>query len=531
MKIRILLCALAAFATSCTAGFEDTNKDPNNSNFSDLKARNFLEPIIYNGSRTWNNYTWFWCDQIMQYEAFTSTTREEHRYKVGEQDWNAWYTNFLSTWAVNADAMQKAARSEGLQIIEAVAMTLKAYYIANMTDIFGDIPFSEAFLGREGVVEPRFDTQQEVYEKLFAMLDAANDIYASGEAFPADMANLDGMFGGSVEGWRKFNNSFYLRCLMRVSGRSEMGVGAKMAEIVGNPAKYPLIASNADNAAVRYGTTAPYQNYFSETTEQNFNGDRRLARQFIDMTVTQLNTDGTQNLVDPRLNIWAHKNNFNNNARWKGVIGGGALIDEAFKESTNGASQLRYSVLCRSDFPYTMMDHAEVQLILAEAALRGLILGGKAAAKTYYETGVTASIERWAAQQEYAALESDWTSEKAITAAKIAEYLSNPYVEFDASATDAALLEKIGNQKFLALFWNGMEAWHEYRRTGYPALQIGNGTIYNDFILPTRFAYVQSAIGSNPTNAAVAIDRMNGINDMKQPLWWSRQAIETRYYE
>ena len=86
-------------------------------------------------------------------------------------------------------------------------------------------------------------------------------------------------------------------------------------------------------------------------------------------------------------------------------------------------------------------------------------------------------------------------------------------------------LRSWANQKFLALFWVGMEAYHEYRRTGYPVLTIGEGTLYNDYILPTRLGYPNTTISTNSANANAALEEMGGENDMKTPVWWSKQAI------
>jgi hypothetical protein len=333
------------------------------------------------------------------------------------------------------------------------------------------------------------------------------------------------MFDGDITGWRKFNNSLYLRCLMRVSGRAEMNAGAKIKEIYENPQKYPIIASNADNASVKYSTNAPYLNYFAgaNTTEQNFNSERRLAKQFVDMTVLKDDEDPSKQFLDPRLSIWASPDG---NRPWKGVISGGDRLDAEFVESTKNASKLKYSVFCRADIPYTLMDYAEVQFIFSESAIKGFIPGGKAVAEVFYESAVTASINRWNEEAPYANL----AEEEIITDEKIQKYLNHSTVSFDSSNDNAELLKRIGDQKYLALFWCGIEAWHEYRRTGYPELKIGSGAVYNDKILPTRFAYLQNAIGSNPDNAKIAIERIKGQNDMKQPVWWSKQAIDTHYY-
>ena len=67
----------------------------------------------------------------------------------------------------------------------AIALTFKVLFFSNMTDMFGSIPYEEAFTGRElgGTLTPKFNTQKEVYEFMFADLEAANDIYATNPVF------------------------------------------------------------------------------------------------------------------------------------------------------------------------------------------------------------------------------------------------------------------------------------------------------------------------------------------------------------
>jgi hypothetical protein len=162
------------------------------------------------------------------------------------------------------------------------------------------------------------------------------------------------------------------------------------------------------------------------------------------------------------------------------------------------------------------MDFAEVQFILAEAALKGWITGGQAAAKNYYESGVRASMEKWSAQGAF--------SEPAIsiTPTDVDAYLASPLGSWDLATNKE---EFLGNQKWLALFWVGMEAYHEYRRTGYPVLTIGEGTTYNDNVFPTRLGYPNITILTNGANAEAALQEMGGENDMKTPVWWSKEAI------
>ncbi|HOO66476.1 MAG: SusD/RagB family nutrient-binding outer membrane lipoprotein [Bacteroidales bacterium] len=519
-KLKIIAICLVVLGSlhSCTKDFEEINTNPNTTLVGMIQPSGMFEPILYNSANQWLNRTWYYNNELIQFTAHTGgVTRREHLYFLEDsRDWYGFW-NHYAVYGKNIDHMYELAQEEGDASLEAIALTFKALFFANMTDMFGSVPYEEAFTGRKvgGTLTPRFNTQQEVYEFLFEDLEKANDIYATSPVFlnPA----MDGMYGGDMESWRKFNNSLYLRLLCRVSGRAEMNVGAKMTEILNNPAKYPVFTSNADNAMVSFSGNDPYISNFGTTTESDFTSSgRKLTRQLIDLTV-QTDVNGNQVYVDPRLPVIGKKNpitEVNPDNIWKGTVSGCTELERS--EVDRGSSWLNYKVFCRRDAPATYMDYAEVQFILAEAALKGWISGGPAAAKNYYEAGVRASMEKWSEQGAF----SD--PAVTITSAEINDYLSSPLGSWDLAANKE---EFLGNQKWLALFWVGMEAYHEYRRTGYPVLTIGEGTIYNDYILPTRFGFPNVTMSTNNANAKAALEEMGGPNDMKTPVWWSKQAI------
>ena len=504
---------------ACTHDFDDINTNPNKTTVGMIQAVNMFEPLLYNSANNWLQRTWYYNDELMQFTAFTGgVTRREHQYYLEDsRDWASFW-NFYANYSNNSNHMYQLAVEQGNRSLEAVALTFKALFLSNMTDVFGDIPYDEAFLAREagGTITPKFNTQQEVYTALFGLLEEANDIYATNPTF--EKPSMDGMYAGDMVQWRKFNNSLYLRLLCRVSGRAEMNVGTKLNEILNNPEKYPVFTSNADNATVKFSGTAPYISNFGETDESEFTSSgRKLTQQIMKMMV-QTDSKGEQIYVDPRLPIIGKKNSVvqsNPNNIWKGTISGVTDIDRAAADA--GTSWLNFRVFCRKDAPATYMDYAEIQFIYAEAALKGLIPGGEATAKNYYEAGVRASMEKWSEQGAFS------ETPTSITADEVDTYLASPLGSWDA-ATDKA--EFLGSQKYLALFWIGMEAYHEYRRTGYPVLTIGEGTVYNDHILPTRFGYPSTTMSTNPTNANLALQHMGGDNTMKVPVWWSKQAIE-----
>ncbi|MEN8248381.1 MAG: SusD/RagB family nutrient-binding outer membrane lipoprotein [Bacteroidota bacterium] len=513
----IFTILLISFIGACTSDFEEINVNPNKTTLGQVQASAIFEPLIYNGANAWLYYTWFWNNELIQFTAFTGgTTREEHRYSISDGNWqNVW--NLYGRYTNNTLHMYDLAKEQEDPSLEAIALTLKVMYMSNLTDIFGDIPYSEAFLGRKGgTTKPKFDSQKEVYEQMFADLEMANDIYATDPLFLKPM--LDGMYGGSMEQWRKFNNSIYLRLLCRVSGRSEMNVGTKMTEILDNPTDYPVFTSNEDNATVVYSGIDPYRNEFATTNEGSFTSSgRKLTQQLIKMTVI---TDlGVQTYEDPRLAIIGKKNpsaTSNPTDIWIGTVAG--CTQEERQTVDRGTSWLNTAVMCRPEAPGWFMDYAEVQFILAEAAFKGLITGGETAAKEYYNSAVTASLQKWSEYGQYSQLPVSITQEDIDT------FLASDLAAWDLTAAHKKE-ELIANQKHLALFWVGMEAYHEYRRTGYPLLIIGDGTVYNDFILPTRFAYPNTTMATNNTNAQEALSRMGGENNMKTPVWWSKQAI------
>lgn len=514
-KYYISILAMTVFSLvsiSCTSGFEEANENPNSiSTDVNLHAYNFFEPILYRTASNWLNYTWYWNDELIQFTAFTGgTTREEHRYHISDQDWKSVW-NFYSGYATDDMQMIKLAKNEGDASLEAVGLTLKVLFMSNLTDMYGDIPYSQAFKVSEGVTKPVFDSQEEVYKEMFADLDSANTIYNTHPTF--QKMSLDGMYNEDMTKWQKFNNSLYLRLICRISGRSEMEPAKLYANILDNPDKYPIFTSNDDNATVHFKDIDPYRSNFADYSESDFtSGGRKLTQQLIKMTV-EYSPDSVEIYEDPRLSIWGKKATKYKN--WKGTVSG--CTSEEQSKVDIGTSWLNTEVFCRDEMPADYMDYAEVNFILSEAAYKGLIPGGEAKAKAYYEAGITASMQKWGALGQYSA------TPVTITQSDIDTYLTSSLALWDSDSNKEKL---IADQKYLALFFVGMEAYHEYRRTGYPVLTIGAGTL-NDHILPTRFAYPNVTVATNSANVNVALKRMGGDNNMKTPVWWSKQAIES----
>lgn len=166
--IAVLLAASVLTLGSCTDDFDATNTNPNRITTSSekLDATSMFEPILYGGANAQTYYSWFWCDELIQHTAFTGgTTRQEHRYFISDNDWkNVW--NTYSRYATNDMEMLKLATAQKNEAMQAVTLTLKVLFMQNLTDIYGDIPYSQAFQAENGVKQPVFDSQESVYQQM-----------------------------------------------------------------------------------------------------------------------------------------------------------------------------------------------------------------------------------------------------------------------------------------------------------------------------------------------------------------------------
>lgn len=487
-----LLCLLSA--VSCTTGFDDFNTNHNEPEYGDITPINMLETLIANAGDALCYRTWQLNGELIQYTVSGTSNNSYHRYVIpNTATASSW--SWFSRCAANADEMQRLAAKTGDANCEAIAITIKAMFMSNLTDCYGDIPYTEAFgnINGSGNNQPKFDTQRTVYENIIADLERANSLYKPNEAING---SRDLLFGGDIAKWRKFTNSLYLRVLMRLSNRNEIfGVAEKINRVFTNPASYPVFESNDDNATLYYDDVEPFVNYFGSTTSSSFTASRKTCSTIIDM----MSIPG-----DPRISVYFVQGG----DKWKGRESG----MPSQETDSSGIASLNRDNLGAYSSPYSFMKYDEVLFIFCEAIKRGWIAGGDRMAEEYYKRAITASIRYWNGID---------TNKTVITDKTISNFLAK--VPYNNS------LKQILDQKYVALFWTGYEAWYEYRRTGYPKLKIGTATS-NDHILPTRFQYPDNTANVNIANYQVQLERLrtvyHGGDDMKTPVWWSKQAVD-----
>ena len=487
MKIlkRYLLTAMAAttLLASCTKDFKEVNTNPNT--LPETKPELLIESAIYavrNANQTREHRL---THEMMQVHVTISNSDEIHRYIIrpSESDymWNAWYTqltNFKDAYESARKLSLLPNNAYNLSYM-AISRIMEAWIVSLITDTYGDVPYTEANRGRtDNIFQPKFDSQKSIYDSLFKRLEEANTLLALNNVLPANLMARDPLYAGDIAKWRKFGNSLYLRLLLRASDRPESNAVAKIKDVVQtSAANYPLIASNAESAVLRFTTVTPYVSSFNTYRDFDFSGENGFTNFFIDT----LNAWG-----DPRL------------AKWATTVGGVYVgIPSGYAPGQQQEHQSYYLGALKNE-PLTgnILNYPELQFILAEAAAKGYIT---TSAKTYYETGVTNAITFW-------------------NATVPANHLTKAGIVWNDAETLAKKMEKIITQKYYTFFFTDFQSWFEYRRTGYPNLPMGPG-LQNGGKMPTRFVYPVSVQSLNRTNYAAAVAAM-GADNMLTRVWW-----------
>ena len=232
-------------------------------------------------------------------------------------------------------------------------------------------------------------------------------------------------------------------------------------------------------------------------------------------------TDRLSTLNDPRLNVFGRPTQKSVDAGTpaiQGVPNGLSDVDAlAYNGGVQGVSRVGYTFAClvcndpnqappAADAPRALlMTFAELQFILAEARQRGLITTGDAS--TYYSNGITANFNYW-----QIVVPSSYNLDIAIPPT----YLTQPNVAF--AGTDDEKLAKIALQKWIALYFNGLEAWFDWRRTNSPEIVPGPANLNNNKV-PIRYIYPLSEQSLNAANRNEAVQRQGNTDDLNTKMW------------
>ena len=404
----------------------------------------------------------------------TTTYTDEPRYdfvtrNIPQNFWTQLYREALmdlqsSKQTVEADEFLDATIKAN-QIALTEIMSVYAWTV--VVNTWGDVPYSEALqLDNHG--QPSYDDAETIYADLFARLDAAIDaIDPAAEGFGAS----DLIYGDNMAAWLKFAHSLRLKMAITIAD-----VDQSTAQAAFNSSQSQAFTSNADNATFEYQAASPNNNPVSANLVPPF-----TSRQ--DFVVASTITERMNELNDPRRDVYfADKVG----GEYKGGVPG---LTSPYSDFSHAGSRITDPTA-----EALLLDYAEVQFIKAEAAARGW--GGDAT--SLYRSGITASMQYWG-----------------IGSPAITTYLAQPGI--NTTVTPANFREVIGNQKWLALYNRGYDAWVEWRRLDYPELEPAENA---EGPMPLRLPYITSEYTLNRASVSEAAGRIEGGDESGSKVFW-----------
>ncbi|MEQ9303084.1 MAG: SusD/RagB family nutrient-binding outer membrane lipoprotein, partial [Marinoscillum sp.] len=418
---KVLIFGLVVFASFACEDLTELNKDIKNpevvpSGALFANATKDLVDFMTSPSVNVNNFR-LWA----QFWAQT-TYADESNYILNERNvnGNSWNTLYAEVIRDLKDAKALIAEdgnlTDGAKATQtAMAEVLEIYCFHILVDLFGDIPYSEAFTD---AVVPKYDDDATIYADLKARLDAAIPSLSG----TSGMGDYDLIYGGDADMWAAFANSLKLKLAVRL-GDQAMAQAAASAGV---------FTSNADNFALAYQASTPNTNPLWVSLVQSGRSDYVAASTVV---------DPMKDLNDPRLPFY-----------FKDQVGG-EFVGGIYGDN-NTFNVLSHPGALQEDptFAGVLMGYHEVAFLLAEAAANGWSVGGTAT--EFYNAGIEASILYWGG-----------------TDADVTAYLAQPEVAF-ATAAGADDFEKIAFQKWISLYDQGFEAWSTVRMYDYPVLPI-----------------------------------------------------------
>ncbi len=507
-KITILYITglLLGGMSSCTKDFEEINTNPNvvekpNPNYIFSKAQ--LDGLN-------NNYFFtniLECGGMLQhYATYKEASGVGDKYLSNEVYYSAYFNQVYPLALNETEIVINAVKSNANDSNKLnIARIWKVYLYHRITDLYGDIPYSEAAKANsEQIFLPKYDSQEFIYKDLLKELDEAA---AALDASKPSFGGADFIYNGDVAKWKKFSYSLMLRLGLRLTK-----VDADLAKTwVTKAIAGGVILNGTDNAIMKYtdgpndfnrnpvGFDARRQDFTAGSYGQKNVEGGKLAKTFIDLLKVT---------ADPRISVysgvWQGTVQNTTLAAQKGFPNGTKTAPTAIEQATY--SEPNQSTIFKYDAPLVLISNAETNLYLAEAAARGWYT--TETDKDLYEKGVKASFLNMGI----------YGAAYAITDAT--PYLTaNP---FNTLGSFEQKMNQIHTQIYVALFVDEQEIYANWRRTGYPVLVPVNfpGNVTNGTI-PRRLKYSTSEYSVNSTNLAEAVKRQ-GEDTFTTKIWWDK---------
>jgi len=521
-KIMASFVVAAVVLASCTKKFEEINTDSNRVTADKYVPEYNLTraQLEYTGNSDFSYEVWrvniIYCGMMMQQLANTSWYAGD---KYLQNDgWASSYFDVAYRDQVKyiVDLLQITKDNPDLANLYQVGRIMKVMIFSRLTDIYGEIPYTEAGLGYYGrVFTPKYEKQQDIYNDMLKELEQAALALDASKPRPG---NGDLIYRGASDNiikWKKLAYSLMLRLGMRMVKVDAGGAKTWVEKAYAGG----VMSSNDDNAYILHdgsgGRTTVNRNSNILSGEWNATGWDRSSNAKTEVFLSKTFVDFLKNNADPRLQFMAlvRANGNTTPALQLGLPngydenGGTKDISHApgYPGSLQNYSTIRGDVFLKLNGPTVLLTYGQCELLLAEAAKRGWNVGSNAA--THYNAGVRAAMKQL----------NQYDAGAVISDVDISTYLTaHPYV-------DANGFDQINTQYWAASFLDWYETWSNWRRSGYPVLTPVNytGNATNGQI-PRRMLYPSSESSANGTNYSEALSRQ-GENGFLTRVWWDKQ--------
>lgn len=536
IKLIIIALVFTVLCISCKKDFKEINTSPHN--FTTASNGSLFNGIIESLQPTWDEQFYIYNEILFKQTQSAALTKDAWgNSTIGtESMWSKYYRSLPSFRELDDRFNKFPATGEVLNMRAMLKIAL-AYKTFKITDIFGDIPFSNAGYGFQDLeyLRPKFDSQESIYKFLLEELqwcDENIDINATIEEPFTSFSAFDPLFNANMLQWQKMANSLRLRYALRMSEKEPELAGQIIKQIIEDErpifSGYDFISYLGESACL-WPSAMGFRNRSVSWSFREHENVRMGSNVWHQLSYHD-STDGS-GIFDPRAYIFFETNNVSEWVAFPQLpepntpASGGIPYDShrdqagAFQIKGEGCiySPLNYFVVNDQDFmPIIMITGAEIHFILAEAYFRGIGLPqDHELADIEYMNGINASVEWWmnvAANSKLPLSGLTFPEMIDIPSGLSSATVLGVFGSWNA-VSDEEKLEFIYIQRWLDAFRQPCEAYALTRRTGMTPRE---GDAINHFRMP----YPPSEVEYNSENWAEALDNQGGGDTPEYKIWW-----------
>lgn len=489
----IIPCALVFLIAGCTKNFEGINTDPR------LVSDKAADPaLILTKVQKESMFNLMEEDgRIEVYSGYVGNTALGNVFAKGpwEDPFAVFYTNYL----INiAEVIRLSANEPKLANLNAFGRIWKVWLYSRLTDLYGDIPYTEAVQNvNEVKVTPAYDSQESIYNDLLKELKESVAVLKEDDGTRQNAGSHDLIYKGNVENWIRLGNSLRLRLATRISYVNPSLSSANINDVINEP----LITENAQNAVLVAGNAAVSSN---NNKNPYYNGIAGGAKEFRWASFTMVET--LTKLQDPRIKTFMK---LSSNNDYFGLFLNLSTPEKAVDlgRPANSDSELG-DMIWKPDFTFTLMNAAETYFLRAEAALKAVTSEDPQA---LYEQGIEKSLDNFNVSP------TDKT-----------DYLDGSAAVL--TGTEEEKFEMIIIQKWLANYFQMDEGYAEFRRTGYPKIWSGTAPGDTNGEIPRRVQYPLSEYNANNVSITAAVKKLSNGDSYTSKVWWDANPDVPRHH-